>query len=122
MLFRAQNDDSSTSEPGVAAEEFRSWLRSYRDTCRWQAATTGPSHEYTVRAWRQDFSDDFEWAVAGIMKYGYPQSFYQSTYVYFDLDGLKYWTMGSPVEETTVINRDSVGHRFDLLSDDEDDR
>lgn len=111
------DDESVTSEAGDSFEEFQMWLRSYRDSCRWQAAKTGPPHEYTVRVWRQEFSDEFERAVAGIMKFGHPQSFYQSTYVYLDLDGFKYWTMGHSVEETTVINRDLIENRFDLSDD-----
>ena len=27
------------------------------------------------------------------------------TFIYLDLDGYSYWTMGNPIPETTVINR-----------------
>ena len=36
---------------------------------------------------------------------GYQGSFYQKPITYFDHDGLVYWTMGGPVEETSIINR-----------------
>ena len=35
-----------------ATTEFAAWMRSYRDSCRWQAAKSGPPHEYTIRDWR----------------------------------------------------------------------
>jgi len=31
--------------------------------------------------------------------------FYKKKITYFDEDGLVYWTMGAPIEETTIINR-----------------
>ena len=95
------------------AEEFLTWFGSYRDVCRWQTAKNGPPHEYTIKEWRPDATNDFEMAAAGIRRFGYPQAFYGSTFVYLDLDGQKYWTMGSSVSETTVLNRDSVLNRFD---------
>jgi hypothetical protein len=39
-------------------------------------------------------------------------AFHQSTFVYFDLDGLKYWTLGSLLPETTVLNRDPIDNRY----------
>jgi hypothetical protein len=32
-------------------------------------------------------------------------SFYKKKITYYDEDDLVYWTMGAPVEETTIINR-----------------
>ena len=94
-------------------EGFLTWFGSYRDVRCWQSAKAGPPHEYTIKEWRPDATNDFEMAAAGIRRFGYPQAFYESTFVYFDLDGLKYWTMGNPLSETTVLNRDSVENRFD---------
>ena len=97
-------------------EEFITWFGSYRDACRWQAAKSGPPHEYTIREWRAEAQEDFNNAVAGIREFGYQSSFYGSTFVYLKVGGQKYWTMGSPVLETTVLNRDSASHCFDTLS------
>ena len=36
---------------------------------------------------------------------GYTGSFYSKEITYYDEDGLVYWTMGAPVEETVIINR-----------------
>jgi hypothetical protein len=85
--------------------EFIEWLRTYRDRCRWQAARSDPPHEYTIRSWRPDAADDFVKAANGIRAFGYPEAFYSHVYCYFDLDSLKYWTIGAPLEETVVINR-----------------
>jgi hypothetical protein len=89
-------------------------MRSYRDLCRWQAAKSGPPHEYTIRDWRPEAEEDFERAAAGIREFGYFQAFYRNTYIYFNLDGLKYWTMGDPLAETTVLNRDPIDNRYEL--------
>lgn len=94
------------------SREFAEWMRLYRDSCRWQAAKSGPPHEYTIRAWRPEADEDFVRAAAWIREFGYPQAFYGNTYIYFDLDGLKYWTMGDPLAETTVLNRDPVENRY----------
>ena len=96
------------------SSEFGAWMRSYRDGCRWRAAKSGPPHEYTIRDWRPEADEDFERAAAGIREFGYSQNFYQNAYIYFNLDGLKYWTMGYPLAETTVLNRDPIECRYEL--------
>ena len=96
----------------TASGEFAAWMRSFRDGCRWQAAKSGPPHEYTIRKWRPEARDDFERVAAGIREFGYEQAFYRNTYIYFNLDGLKYWTMGDALAETTVLNRDPVEKRY----------
>ena len=88
-------------------------MRSYRDKCRWQTAKSGPPHEYTIREWSREAEQDFERAAAGIREYGYAQAFYRNTYIYFNLDGFKYWTMGDRLAETTVLNRDPNENRYD---------
>jgi hypothetical protein len=87
-------------------------MRSYRDCCRWQAAKSGPPHEYTIRDWRPEAYEDFLRAAAGIREFGYSLAFYRKHYTYLDLDGLKYWTMGDTLAETTVLNRDPKEKRY----------
>lgn len=36
---------------------------------------------------------------------GYLGNFYHRSITYYDDGGLTYWTMGDPIEKTTVINR-----------------
>lgn len=65
-------------------------------------ATSWP-HEYIVRE-RVDESH-FVKLVEHIRANGYRGSFYKKQITYYDEGGLVYWTMGAPVEETTIINR-----------------
>jgi len=60
-------------------------------------------HEYLVRE-RVD-ENLFVRLVRHIRQYGFEGRFYQRTLTYFAEDGLLYWTMGAPIEETTIINR-----------------
>jgi hypothetical protein len=65
-------------------------------------ASTWP-HEYIVR----DRVDEnlFIQLVRHIRTYGYEGKFYRKPITYFNEDGMVYWTMGAPIEETTIVNR-----------------
>ncbi len=65
-------------------------------------ADTWP-HEYIVR----DRVDEqlFLKFVKHIREHGYVGKFYKKSMVYFDYQDKVYWTMGAPIEETTIINR-----------------
>ena len=71
----------------------------------WTYAKTMPKwpHEYIVRE-RVD-EDLFVRLVRFIRSHGREGRFYHRTFVYYEHEGLLYWTMGAPVEETTIINR-----------------
>ena len=43
--------------------------------------------------------------VGHIRRYWYPGISCNEAYIYFEEDGLIYWTMGNPIEETTNINK-----------------
>ena len=60
-------------------------------------------HEYIVR----DRVDEnlFVNLVKHIRSNGYVGKFYSKEITYYDEDGFTYWTMGAPIEETTIINR-----------------
>jgi len=68
-------------------------------------------HAYIVR----DKVDNrfFVELVTHIRTNGYKGKFYQKDIIYFDNDGLVYWTMGAPIEETTVINRCKKENSFE---------
>jgi hypothetical protein len=88
------------------AEPLPEVLRKFVDSCRWTFAKTYAEtwpHEYIVRG-RVDQSLFVE-LVRHIRTQGCLGRFYAKPITYFDEDGLVYWTMGAPVEETTVINR-----------------
>jgi len=65
-------------------------------------ADTWP-HEYLVK----DKVDKqlFLKFVKHIREHGYIGKFYQKSIVYLDHQDKVYWTMGAPIEDTTIINR-----------------
>jgi hypothetical protein len=60
-------------------------------------------HEYIVR----DRVDEalFVDLVRHIRTHGRSGRFYARELVYYEEAGLVYWTMGAPIDETTIINR-----------------
>ena len=72
----------------------------------WRVAKTMPKipHAYIVRdtCTSEDKFVDF---VVFIRAYGEKRKFWSKTFVYWDHAGYTYWTMGSPVDITTIINR-----------------
>jgi len=65
-------------------------------------AKTWP-HEYIVKD--EINRSAFESMVKHIQQHGYLGKFYQKDITYFDDSNIVYWTMGAPIEETTIINR-----------------
>ncbi len=87
-------------------KKFSSELKGFINNSKWTFAKTYAAtwpHHYIVRD-RVD-EDFFIQMVKHIRCFGYEGPFYEKKYIYFDEDGLVYWTMGAPVEETTIINR-----------------
>ncbi len=80
-------------------------LREFVAASQWTFAKTMPEwpHEYIVRG-RVD-GRLFEALVRHIRENGFEARFYGRTLTYFAEGGLLYWTMGAPIEETTIINR-----------------
>jgi hypothetical protein len=80
-------------------------LKRFVNKEQWTFAKTMPAwpHEYLVRD-RVD-KELFERMVIHIRSNGYEGHFYQMKITYYEEDGLVYWTMGAPLNETTIINR-----------------
>jgi hypothetical protein len=82
---------------------------------RWQFAKSMAfiPHWYTVREWEDtpEGNETFDNAVLFIRETGYDEAFGRKSYRYLDFNGFKYWTMGNPVNETTVINRAELKHK-----------
>jgi hypothetical protein len=81
-------------------------LLSFVDNSDWVFAKTYAKtwpHEYIVRD--QVAEDRFVELVRHIRDHGYLGKFYAKDITYLDCSNLVYWTMGEPIEETTVINR-----------------
>lgn len=67
-------------------------------------------HEYTVRDWDVQGvgNQNFDQFTVFVRRFGYADFFYRVRHIYWVIDEFKYWTMGSPFAETTVINRARV--------------
>lgn len=87
-------------------------IKSFIDRNNWKEAKTYKQtapHEYLVF---DELSNkdkvifiDF---VIHIRKNGIKERFWRTFFIYYYLDGYKYWTMGNPIEETTILNRVKV--------------
>ena len=82
-------------------------LRSMIARCEWTFAKTMPfaPHEYIVKEKCPLTTEEFEYFVNMQREHGVKERWgkYNNPYLY--IDNYKYWTMGAPIEETTVINR-----------------
>lgn len=87
----------------MTMDELRSFVRESTWKVRQVHAPKTP-HEYNLR---RDAKDEalFERVVMHIRQVGYQQKWGKTTYTYLDLDIWQYWTMGSPLDETILINR-----------------
>ena len=82
-------------------------LRSMIARCEWTFAKTMPfaPHEYIVKEKCPLTTEEFEYFVNMQREHGVKERWgkYNNPYLY--IDDYKYWTMGAPLEETTIINR-----------------
>lgn len=92
----------SHTKPTPFPPEVRGFIARETWTFAKTYAKTWP-HEYLVRD-RVD-KEMFDQLVRHIREHGYQGHFYRKPITYFDEAGITYWTMGAPIEETTIINR-----------------
>ena len=78
--------------------------------CKWTFAKTMPfaPHEYIVKDKCPLASEEFEYFVNIQREYGVNERWGKYILPYLYINDYKYWTMGAPIEETTVINRARV--------------
>ncbi len=92
--------------PLMTDDEVREFIR----TSRWIFAKSMPNvpHEYTLR---KEVASDAEFVrfVQHIRGVGEVRPWGKYRNSYLDIDGMSYWTMGSPIEETILINREVTG-------------
>ena len=90
-------------DKGVDFERLREMIA----RCQWKFAKTMPfaPHEYIVKDRCPLSKDEFEYFVNMQREHGVKERWgkYNNPYLY--IDDYKYWTMGAPIEDTTVINR-----------------
>ena len=82
-------------------------LRSIIARCEWTFAKTMPfaPHEYIVKEKCPLTTEEFEYFVNMQREHGVKERWGKYNNLYLYIDDYKYWTMGAPLEETTVINR-----------------
>jgi hypothetical protein len=81
-------------------------FRAFVAAREWTFAKSMPEHphEYTVRL-RDRADEDFREAVRVVRRRGRTVYFKGRPYTCLDAGRWRYWTMGAPVLETTIINR-----------------
>lgn len=84
--------------------EFRDIVRNEAWTFAKTYAKTAP-HEYVVKGKTKVSEQKFKEIVQFIRTQGFPAYWYRECHIYLAVDGKYYWTMGNPVDETTIINR-----------------
>jgi len=74
----------------------------------WTFAKTMPQwpHWYVVRC--KGNTESFSNFASYINVNGEIRSWGNEKYIYLDIDGYTYWTMGNPIDETTIINRAQI--------------
>ena len=77
------------------------------ESFEWRFAKSMPHipHWYILKNPQFCTGDEFEDLVSHIRSHGVLQEWNGRFFTYFYYNGYKYWTMGAPVSETTVINR-----------------
>ena len=90
-----------TEQTTAGGEDGRAFVA--RAPWRFAKTMSHIPHEYTVRGQTPD--DEFNEFVLLIRQVGYKRRFGKTTYTYLNIDGRRYWTMGAPLEATTIINR-----------------
>jgi hypothetical protein len=84
-------------------------VQKFIDNSRWKYAKSMPQmpHWYTLRACAPDESE-FERFVLHIRAVGYKEKFGRTWYTYLNVGEWKFWTMGSPLDQTVLINRAKI--------------
>jgi len=79
------------------------------ESAKFRFAKTMPTipHEYSLKkSWESE--RDFEFIVSYIRENGVAEMFGRKQFIYLYIGDYKYWTMGSPIERTILINRAKV--------------
>jgi hypothetical protein len=89
-----------TNQPGIPVI-----LSRFIDQSKWTFAKTMPEnpHFYVVRDKKNE--SQFIALVYYIRRYGVSEKWGSKNYIYLKHNGMKYWTMGNPIDDTKIINR-----------------
>jgi len=80
-------------------------IKAFIESSEWRYAKSMPQlpHSYVLREWSDEI--EFQYFVQAVRDHGYQKNFFKRVFIYLEIDGYKYWSMGAPVNETTVLNR-----------------
>ena len=97
--------------------EYEGIIREFIGRCEWRWARTYVSvpHEYIVRGKCPLNDDEFVYFINAQRKYGVLEYFYGRPNKYLHIDGYKYWTMGAPIPDTIIMNRQKLFDEFDSI-------
>ena len=104
MPFSMSDGPIKNDEPKKAPTVHQA--RTFIDNAPWREAVTYRDtwpHEYVVRDQVDD--DMFEAVVKYVREHGVEEPFYHKRHIHWYDRGYSYWTMGAPIEETTILNR-----------------
>lgn len=89
-------------------EKFADFVKSQNWIVAKTYEATAP-HKYLVKdKLSEDDQKVFPQIVSFIRENGVKEKFYSKTFVYFYFEDHKYWTMGAPIYQTTILNRAKV--------------
>lgn len=98
----------------LISNEDHNYLGRMLTKCEFKYAKSMPEfpHWYTLRE-NWDSDADFIKTVMLIRKYGYKEKYWGKEYIYYNINGYKYWTMGYPLHNcpktgTILINKAKV--------------
>lgn len=100
-------------------DALRGRISSYikRNKWRWSKSYVNIPHEYIVRDSCTLKKREFDEFVMAQREHGIHERWHNYNFPYLYIDGYKYWTMGSPLEETIIINRQKIFSERDCLQD-----
>ena len=87
-----------------------------RNTWYWAKTMPTIPHEYIVRSRCRLSQDEFDKFVLLQRNHGTPKRWGKYNFPYLYIDGYKYWTMGAPINETIIINRQKVFDEYNTIA------
>lgn len=104
--------------PNVISKEDCEFLLDCIGRNRWSWASTMPTipHEYIVRKRCSLSHEEFDKFVILQRNHGIHMKWGRYNFPYLHVDGYKYWTMGAPINETVIINRQKLFDEYNAIA------
>lgn len=104
--------------PQTISKQDYEFLVDCIDRNYWSWASTMPTipHEYIVRNRCRLSHDEFDKFVILQRNHGIHKRWGKYNFPYLHVDGYKYWTMGAPIDETIIINRQKLFDEYNAIA------